>query len=39
MHPYTDVGFFESSGARTAALKKAWDWLDEQPGAPPAPKK
>jgi hypothetical protein len=26
---------FESPEARTAALKTAWEWLDQQPGAPP----
>jgi hypothetical protein len=30
---------FRSGAARDAALKQAWDWLDKQPGAPPAPKK
>jgi hypothetical protein len=37
--PYTDVGSFASADARTAALKKTWEWLDKQPDAPPKPAK
>jgi hypothetical protein len=30
---------FPEAGIRLAALTKAWDWLDEQPDAPPKPAK
>jgi hypothetical protein len=37
--PFTTPEVFQSSKARAAALKKAWEWLDQQPGAPPKPGK
>jgi hypothetical protein len=35
--PYKTPSFFQTTDDRDAALKKAWDWLDQQPGAPPKP--
>lgn len=34
---YVTPAAFASEEERAAALKKAWDWLDQQPGAPPKP--
>ena len=38
-YPVTDVGPFGTSAVRAAAHKKAWEWLDKQPAAPPKPGK
>jgi hypothetical protein len=37
--PVVVPAMLPSDAARAAALKKAWDWLDQQPGAPPKPAK
>jgi hypothetical protein len=36
---FTTPNPFELAEARAAALTKAWEWLDKQPDAAPAPKK
>jgi hypothetical protein len=33
------VTAFAKPDDREPALKKAWEWLDQQPGAPPMPSK
>jgi hypothetical protein len=39
MKPVESPLGFSDPEVREAALKKAWEWLDKQPGAPPPPKK
>jgi hypothetical protein len=36
---YQDVSWTHPPQARDEAHRKAWDWLDKQPGAPPKPAK
>jgi hypothetical protein len=37
--PFETIDFFTSAADREEAHRKAWDWLDRQPGAPAKPDK